>query len=294
MPKKFYTIMIIPHAKARLKKIHFSKNFLITITIIISCMLISSLFMPHFVLKTRNLLSKMTWLETENKTLKEENKKIEYSISSLRQLITEYEQKTIKFAAMVGISDKIPTSSIGGGGGNFSNLISQPVKSNLLKEEVGALQKRSDDLSRSFNMIERSYVALAQRFDHIPSIIPVRGIIGYNYGTRKDPITGKSDFHTGIDIAAPTGTEVKAPADGVVTKAGRFTGYGKTIMISHGGEVVTLYGHLDSFKSRIGDRVKRGDVIGYVGSTGRSTGPHLHYEISMHGQHVNPLEFILD
>ncbi len=294
MPKKFYTIMIIPHAKARLKKIHLSKNFLITMTVIISLMLLSSLFMPHFFLKTQNLTVEINQLAEENKTLRSENKKIESSISSLRQLVDDYEQKTIKFAAMVGISDTIPTSGIGAGGGDFSNLASPRIKSNLLKEEVDALQKRTDNLNKSFGVIENSYQEMAKKFAHIPSIMPVRGIIGYNYGMRKDPFTGKRDFHPGIDIAAPNGTPVNAPADGIVTTAGRLAGYGKTLIISHGDEVVTLYGHLEGFKVRAGQRIKRGDVIGNVGSTGRSTGPHLHYEVIIRGKHVNPLDYILD
>ncbi|MEW5806717.1 MAG: M23 family metallopeptidase [Acidobacteriota bacterium] len=294
MAKKFYTIMIIPHAKAQLKKLHFSKNFLITIAIILFLMLISSLFLPHFLLKSREMIWRLSQLEKENRTLKEENKKIEDSIASLRKLLTEYEEKTVKFAAMVGISEQIPTSRIGAGGGSIASMVQPTIKSNLLKEEVYALQNRSDSLNRSFSMIENKYLAMVKKFDHIPSIMPVQGIIGYNYGMRKDPFTGKMEFHSGIDIAAPTGTIIKAPADGVVTRAGRVAGYGKTIILSHGDEILTLYGHLENYKVRSGDRLKRGDIIGYVGSTGRATGPHLHYEIIVHGKHANPLDYILD
>jgi murein DD-endopeptidase MepM/ murein hydrolase activator NlpD len=124
---------------------------------------------------------------------------------------------------------------------------------------------------------------------------PVRGYLSAGFGNRTDPFTGLKDFHPGIDISTPRGTPVQAPADGVVVackpKAGA---YGNAIILDHGFGVVTRYGHLDGFNVKPGQKVRRGDVLGFVGSTGRSTAPHLHYEVWVRDQTQNPIQFILD
>jgi murein DD-endopeptidase MepM/ murein hydrolase activator NlpD len=102
------------------------------------------------------------------------------------------------------------------------------------------------------------------------------------------------DFHQGLDIVAPPGSRVVAPADGVVTQMGPVGGFGNSIFISHGYGLVTRFGHLKSFNVKPGQKVHRGEVIGYVGSTGRSTGPHLHYEVLLHQRNVDPVRYILD
>ena len=107
------------------------------------------------------------------------------------------------------------------------------------------------------------------------------------YGLRVHPILHTLRMHTGIDYAAPEGTPIHAPADGIVTWKGWKGGYGNTIMLTHANGVETLYGHMSAY-APIGNAVKAGDVIGYVGASGRATGPHLHYEARINGQHVNP------
>jgi murein DD-endopeptidase MepM/ murein hydrolase activator NlpD len=101
-------------------------------------------------------------------------------------------------------------------------------------------------------------------------------------------------MHAGIDIATKTGTPIAAPADGVVSFSGRKGAFGKVLVIDHGYGYSTFYGHCSSLKKKVGDRVKRGDVIAYVGNTGRSTGPHLHYEVRVNGVATNPTKYILD
>ena len=127
-----------------------------------------------------------------------------------------------------------------------------------------------------------------------PSVWPVRGYLSAGFGNRLDPFTGLRDFHPGIDISTPIGTKVQAPADGVVVFCGLKGGYGNAIMIDHGYGVVTRYGHLDAFNVKPGQRVRRGDVIAFVGNTGRSTAPHLHYEVWVNDQTQNPIQYILD
>lgn len=127
-----------------------------------------------------------------------------------------------------------------------------------------------------------------------PSIWPTRGWLTGRFGERADPFDGGPEFHEGIDISASKGTPVFATADGVVETAGYNSGgYGNMIMLRHGFGLETRYGHLSRFAVRAGDRVKRGQVIGYVGETGRATGYHLHYEIIANGQLLNPLRLLV-
>jgi len=127
-----------------------------------------------------------------------------------------------------------------------------------------------------------------------PSVWPVRGYLSASFGNRTDPFTGQWDFHPGIDISTPSGTRITAPADGVVVSAGVKGAYGNAMVIDHGHGIVTRYGHMQAFNVKPGQRVRRGDVIGFVGNTGRSTGYHLHYEVWVRDQVQNPIHFILD
>ncbi len=128
-----------------------------------------------------------------------------------------------------------------------------------------------------------------------PSIWPIKGRLTSRFGLRVSPFTGKKALHAGIDIGAPTGTEVRAPASGKVVVAAYDGKMGKFIRIDHGYGVETTYGHLSKIHVKYGDRVQRGDLIGLVGSTGKfSTGPHLHYQVAVNDKVVDPLHYILD
>lgn len=127
----------------------------------------------------------------------------------------------------------------------------------------------------------------------IPSRVPVDGFrLTSDYGMRTHPVLGGRRSHKGIDMSAPVGTPVYAPADGMVGKAEWFSSYGLYIQVEHGGDLQTRYGHLSRLNVAAGQFVRKGEVIGYVGSTGRSTGPHLHYEVRVAGVAVNPLPYM--
>lgn len=126
----------------------------------------------------------------------------------------------------------------------------------------------------------------------VPSLWPVLGPITASFGEREDPFTGEPAFHPGIDIGAPYGTPVRATANGVVVFAGVEEGYGRMVVIDHDFGISTCYAHLSGFNTQVGDRVNRGEVIGYVGDSGRSTGPHLHYEVRIHNTPVNPWRYL--
>ena len=129
----------------------------------------------------------------------------------------------------------------------------------------------------------------------IPSRMPLESArLTSEYGMRTHPVLGKRRKHNGIDLAAPTGTPVYATADGIVGKAKWFSSYGLYIRVDHGADLETRYAHLSRLAVAAGERVKKGDVIGYVGSTGRSTGPHLHYEVRIDGVAVNPIPYMIE
>jgi len=125
-----------------------------------------------------------------------------------------------------------------------------------------------------------------------PNLWPVEGQVTGSFGERIDPFNGEGAFHSGVDIGSSYGHPIVAPADGVVTMTDTMGGYGKTIMISHGNGISTRYGHLSGFAVTTGQHVQRGDVIGYVGESGRSTGPHLHYEVRINDTPVNPYKYL--
>lgn len=126
----------------------------------------------------------------------------------------------------------------------------------------------------------------------VPSLWPVVGEITGHFGERLDPFSGEGAFHAGMDIASHYGDEVHAAADGVVTDVDRRAGYGKLVIIDHGFGLATWYGHLSAYNTQVGMHVKRGDVIGYEGASGRSTGPHLHYEVRIYNTPVNPWRYL--
>jgi murein DD-endopeptidase MepM/ murein hydrolase activator NlpD len=125
-----------------------------------------------------------------------------------------------------------------------------------------------------------------------PSMWPIEGRVASSFGEREDPINGEGAFHSGLDIDAPNGTPVRASADGAVMDASLGAGYGREIVLNHGHEVETVYGHLSAIAVVPGQHVTRGQVIGYVGQSGRATGPHLHYEVRVHNVPVNPHKYL--
>jgi len=156
-----------------------------------------------------------------------------------------------------------------------------------LEREKGLIHA---SLTRALEMIELQ----ADRMRRLPSIVPVSmGEISSRFGFREDPFNGDWRMHEGIDFQAATGTDVLAPADGVVVETGREAGLGLMVRVDHGDGVMTVYGHLSQIRVGDGDRLRRGDHIGDVGNTGRSTSPHLHYEVHVNGRPVNPEPYVM-
>jgi murein DD-endopeptidase MepM/ murein hydrolase activator NlpD len=134
----------------------------------------------------------------------------------------------------------------------------------------------------------RDWMRLAQA----PTLWPVQGRLTGSFGERIDPFSGEGAFHRGVDISSDYGTRIIAPADGIVRFSDFMNGYGRVVMIDHGNGISTLYGHLSGFAVSVGQLIRRGDSVGYVGQSGRSTGPHLHYEVRIFNTPVNPHKYL--
>jgi murein DD-endopeptidase MepM/ murein hydrolase activator NlpD len=178
-------------------------------------------------------------------------------------------------------------TGIGGGDGKAVETDRAPVK-----EEMDRLLGVVREEGESIRMLERFLGRASRVLASLPSRWPVRGPVNSDYGQRRSPWAPNSEFHSGIDIGARVGTPVKAPAPGVVIFAGQQADYGVTLVIDHGNNTRSLFGHLSRLAVAAGQPVKRGDLVALTGNTGRSSGPHLHYEIQVKGQPVNPHSYI--
>ncbi len=155
----------------------------------------------------------------------------------------------------------------------------------MLRSLLGAVEGRLESLKTT---VERQQ-ALARS---VPSMWPLAGWLSSTYGRRPDPFDGSADFHQGLDIVADRGTPVHATANGTIDSAGYSGNYGNQVLVDHGFGIGTRFGHLSKVAVRAGQAVRRGDIIGYVGATGRATSAHLHYEILLNGQPINPLRLL--
>ena len=160
--------------------------------------------------------------------------------------------------------------------------------------EMEELQMLAEIQEKNAYRVERFFDSQRSLLASTPTIWPVRGWITSSFGQRMSPFTGRLQMHEGLDIAARPGTPVKATAEGVVIYSGWKSDFGKLVTIDHGYGYRTRYGHMSKLYVKNGQRVKRGDSIGAVGNTGRSTGPHLHYEVKVKGLPVNPKTYLLD
>jgi len=229
-------------------------------------------------------------LQIENESYRTATGELAEQISSLQAALTLLgEQAELEPAARAAL-DRLPgvMRSRAAGGGVVAAALpttSPDTTIGVLKGLLGALE---NGLSTVRSSVEQQQ-ALARS---TPSIWPLAGWLSSGYGQRRDPFDGTVDFHSGLDIAANKGTPIRATADGTVKAAAYNGNYGNAVLIEHGFGISTRYGHLSRFAVRDGQEIRRGEVLGYVGATGRATAPHLHYEILLNGQPINPLRLL--
>lgn len=290
--KKNYTLIIVPHAEAKFRKVKLP-YWLMMLVSSISAVVLTALiaFVVHYFLMLDDV-SNLERLAEENQRLSKENARYELLTSTLDQRLAVVEDKTKVLSAIVGVKT-VETRGMG----DISGL-DERFNNEILDRDLPLNKLKVDNISATLDRVEKAFNENQELLDHTPSIWPListdYGRITSGRGMRDDPFTGKRRYHKGIDISVDRGTPVIAPANGVVSECERNGGLGNLITVDHGMKFVTRYGHLSKFNVKVGDVVKRGDVIGYVGNTGRSTAPHLHYEVHFSGKDVNPKSYILN
>ena len=288
MDKRYSTIIFVPHARAKFRKLKVSHRLLFSIVSLITSSLCLSTFFSIQYFTSLSQTHELTKLRHENRELQTANEQFSKSVESLRTQLRTVDDRTRKLAIIAGINT-LDESSQGGVGG----LRPADLGENPYGDDLDKMAFRSHRLEKDLSLLERKFVEQAQLLSSTPSIAPVRGILTDGFGGRSDPFTGEPGTHNAIDISSAVGQAVRAPADGIVVKAEWANGYGNVIYLAHPfSGYSTRYGHLSNFAVHPGQHVKRGDIIAYVGSTGRSTGPHLHYEVRVNNNPVNPLEYI--
>ena len=230
-------------------------------------------------------------IKTENGELRSVNESFEDSIRSLERQLVDFEDRTRKLAIVAGLEGLGGGAEPGIGGADFPGRFGTPIDAG---DEIGVLENRAELILSDLGEIGDSLEERERWISSTPAIEPVRGILTSGFGRRIDPVSGRPAQHRGIDISTAPGRTVKAPAEGIVVEAGRVGGLGNAVYISHGYGVTTRYGHLSKIDVKPGQRIGRGDVIGRVGNTGKSTGYHLHYEVRIDGRAVNPIAYMLD
>jgi len=295
MAKRFYTFILVPHAEAKFRKIHLSKRTAVLAASFLGLMVIVAGVLTFHYVRFYGEMRELRRLRIVNAELRRQNLDYEVSVEHLNNRVTSLQDFVKKLSVMAGLNTELPGESEGGMGG-FGD--EDPTSSPSVYDEVkNSLQQMAGDLTaleEKGQVLERFYEEHSLMLASTPSIWPARGYLSSSYGLRKDPFTGDREFHFGIDVSTPVGRPVVAPADGVVLYASKRGSYGNVIVIDHKFGMMTRYAHLSSFNVRAGQRVKRGEVVGLVGSTGRSNGPHLHYEVWVSNRPTHPLNYILE
>jgi murein DD-endopeptidase MepM/ murein hydrolase activator NlpD len=237
-------------------------------------------------------------LRIENESYRTATGELATQISSLQTAITQLGDQSNLDPSVKAAIDKLPavirSRAMGGALPSGSPIASASSdSSDSPSRTFGILHDLLDGLGAKIDTVRKGVETREALAAATPSIWPlVSGWIASGFGNRPDPVTGEPEVHTGLDISADRGTPVHATADGTVESAGYNGGYGNCILLDHGFGIATRYGHLSGYAISVGQTVKRGQVIGYVGSTGHTTGAHLHYEILLNGEPVDPLRLL--
>ena len=290
LKKRLYTLFIVAsHGNGKVRRLSLPHSVLVTIGIFA---LVGVIVVCAGAFEYGKLLFRVVDYErrlSENDILRSENLAFKVQSAQLGEKIDFLETLSHKLMLFSGMrSDK----SVGGIGGTLSQP--RPASSNLTKT--------LDSYSMKLSSLEESYRNLDNQISENvlweaaqPSIMPVRGYVTAGYGDRPDPFDSTvREPHRAIDISAPMGRMVIAPADGTIIYAGQRAGFGNIIIIDHKFGLTTRYAHLQRMVVQVGQHIARGEIIGYVGMSGRTTGPHLHFELWRSGRPVNPLKYIQD
>jgi murein DD-endopeptidase MepM/ murein hydrolase activator NlpD len=304
-----YAFILLGGTGTTIKQLQLSRNKLIGLGVCI--VLVFSILAYGFVdyirmhhrVSGRDSLTRQLALQTEEVT--QQRKQIQEfakEINKLKQSLVQLDQfeKSIRVIANLDKSDN--GDGLFGIGGSApedldANLELSTRHQRLIKnmhQQMGQLNTATTVQRADFESLLKNLESQKNLLAHTPAIKPAKGWVTSEFGYRQSPFTGRRELHKGMDIAYRKDSPIVAAADGVVTYAGQMGLLGTVVVIDHGNGIVTRYGHLDEILCNKGARVKRGEIIAQMGNTGRSTGPHLHYEVRLNGVPVNPAKYILN
>ena len=308
MQKDEFTVVVFPGAKGLPKKFYLPKKiaklFLAITGVIILAFLGSSAYFAKQYLKLQGNQIELAKIKKESNIRKIQVEKFAHQVKNFETEIARLErfEKKLRVITALENSPKSVEKKWGVGGpyglgtSSFKTAMGRGAASMIerLSNDLDHLDKQAKIQTISFQELDNFFKNQKSLLSSTPSIWPTHGWITSGFGFRKSPFTGLREKHEGWDIAARSGSPVRATADGEVVVEGREYGYGNMIEINHGYGVMTRYGHNSKHLVKVGDHVKRGQMIALVGNTGRSTGPHLHYEVLLHGIPVSPKNYILE
>ncbi|HAM38378.1 MAG TPA: hypothetical protein DCP53_03105 [Elusimicrobia bacterium] len=291
---KMFTLMIVPHSTRRPISLDLSKGFVIALSIIFTGIVVWAGLIIHKQIDY--------WaMSSENKVLVKETEYFTQEIIKTRQMADNLKEIERELKKLLGLKDK--KKIIQSGGPSVSDLENvtkylQEKKLTITVSEFNkhfsALKTETNELKESFAETNKFIQSERSRWASTPSVVPCYGPISCPFGPRVHPIKGNREIHLAIDIEADRGTPIKTTANGEVILADWQPGYGKLVVIDHGWGFMTRYGHCSSIIVKRGQKVKKNQVIAYVGSTGYATAPHLHYEIWKNGIAQNPAKYLTE
>ena len=297
---KYHNYILVSEKDSGIKQYHFSKKkvlgfFMLSVVVLSSALFLSANFLSNFIYKNKisNLRSNYENLTNTIVSLEKELDELTAEMTGI-----EDKDKAIRtYAGLPQIDNDI--RKLGVGGGTIIGNSSYKNIPNDLLQRISEIELDVNNMSRKVKLELNSYSNLydlvKEHSDNLkttPSILPVQsGYVNSNFGYREDPFDGKVRFHHGLDIAVNIGTKVYAPANGKVKFVGRQGGWGKVLKIDHGNGYRTVYAHLSRIVVKPGSEIKRGDLVAESGNSGRSSGPHLHYEVHKYGAPQNPMDY---
>jgi murein DD-endopeptidase MepM/ murein hydrolase activator NlpD len=293
-----YTIVLTDHASGAVRRITVSlRPVLITSGIILSLPVLIGLGAAWKAKSdVSDLVTTHQALEVENANYRSATEALSGQISSLESAIQDLAARAALDPGLARTMDKLPAfvkaRAMGGSAAATQTARRTLASLSTPEDTFGMIRSLLEDLQSGLSVVQRSVERRNALAAATPSIWPAQGWLSSTMGSRVDPITGGKDFHPGLDIAGDRGQPVYATASGTVQQVGYNNGYGNLVVINHGFGLQTRYGHLLNFSVKPGTKVSRGEVIGHVGNTGRSTGYHLHYEVLANGRLLNPLQLL--
>jgi murein DD-endopeptidase MepM/ murein hydrolase activator NlpD len=297
MLSRKYSVIIIPDSSDKVVNRQLSRNFIYSILAVVLIIAGAGLYAAIGYLTATVDNQRLTNLTEENKVLASKISELEntvYNLTADMSGIMTVDDRIRLIFDLAPIDADLREVGIGGLDENFHPVNSELAQRTwLLEEDIEKIQRQIAFENASFEELLNTVEKKKSALNHVPTIRPCDGILSRGFGMHNDPFTGTYQPHNGIDLAAPRGTPVFATGNGVVRYSGYQAKLGNTVIIDHGNGIRTYYGHLSKIKVNKGQRVSRHDLIGLVGSSGYSTGPHLHYEIRQGGRPVNPYKYII-